>query len=323
MKKLNNIKDKGISAHSKPTAEEEAATKEATKKIMKDAIEKNMPEPVKEKTPEEIEEEKEEMERKKKQDEGTLKAAAAESERLEHEAYLAKKEAEKEAKRKKAEQYEGNKKAKLAKIEAEKEKARRKVDEFKAKQEEPVAKAPKAEPKHSIHATEQTAPDTSVECKSWAKAGECKNNQVWMQENCATSCVQNYIADLSPKCAQWATDGECEKNHVYMSHHCPASCGAMNAPAPAPRVAKSAKAKRAAEQSKPAVKASVVRGKVTSNAEEDDNADLGDDTDEDEVDTTSASKWLDAKVAGAKSAPPAFKQKEDSLLDLLATIPSA
>jgi hypothetical protein len=212
------------------------------------------------------------------QDEATRKAAEEERSRLAQKAIL--------------EQH-------LAKVQGKKEAAQRKADQFRGKTEDmPSPQASGGQPSMRSSQTINAAPDTNAQCDTWARNAECKNNRVWMMENCATSCAKNYIVDLSPRCPQWADDGECENNKIYMQHHCPASCGGMLAPAPAPGdTTDFSRAKRAADlkkQSKPAVKATVVRGKEVNGK-------------------------VSKELGGG---PKTFGKSEEALLDMLADIPS-
>ena len=79
-------------------------------------------------------------------------------------------------------------------------------------------------------------------CSSWAEAGECEVNRVYMQKNCRRSCGMCGCDDRPPsstitedggvewrggsaECGRWASQGECERNPKFMHESCRRSCG--------------------------------------------------------------------------------------------------
>ncbi|XP_033104243.1 balbiani ring protein 3-like isoform X2 [Anneissia japonica] len=92
------------------------------------------------------------------------------------------------------------------------------------------------------HKDDQTAAKTQVinakgckdknkKCATWAKQGECKDNQGWMHNNCPVSCdtcgkPDPTVAceDAHSRCPEWAKDGNCVINKEYMKKTCAASC---------------------------------------------------------------------------------------------------
>ena len=79
-------------------------------------------------------------------------------------------------------------------------------------------------------------------CSSWAEAGECEVNRVYMQKNCRRSCgdvrlrrstSSSTISEDggvewrggSAECGRWAAQGECERNPKFMHESCRRSCG--------------------------------------------------------------------------------------------------
>ncbi|XP_042892083.1 zinc metalloproteinase nas-4-like [Penaeus japonicus] len=72
-----------------------------------------------------------------------------------------------------------------------------------------------------------TCVDKHASCPSWAKAGYCKNNAVYMSANCKKSCNicgGSGCVDKGPYCTSWATKGECQRNPAYMSLMCKKAC---------------------------------------------------------------------------------------------------
>ena len=83
--------------------------------------------------------------------------------------------------------------------------------------------------------------DKDRSCASWAMAGECSGNAIFMNASCPRSCglcpggggpVQTNAAkrsledckDTTTFCGQWAAVGECDSNPVYMHANCPVTC---------------------------------------------------------------------------------------------------
>ncbi|XP_071959068.1 uncharacterized protein [Antedon mediterranea] len=73
--------------------------------------------------------------------------------------------------------------------------------------------------------------DKNKKCATWAKQGECKDNQGWMHNNCPVSCDTCGIPDPTiacedrhSRCLEWAKDGNCMTNQEYMKKTCPSSC---------------------------------------------------------------------------------------------------
>ena len=79
-------------------------------------------------------------------------------------------------------------------------------------------------------------------CSSWAEAGECEVNRVYMQKNCRRSCGMCGCDDRPPsstisedggvewrggsaECGRWAAQGECERNPKFMHESGRWSCG--------------------------------------------------------------------------------------------------
>ncbi|KAJ1624779.1 hypothetical protein T492DRAFT_844508 [Pavlovales sp. CCMP2436] len=76
------------------------------------------------------------------------------------------------------------------------------------------------------------AADESLDCDSWAGAGECTGNPGFMLRACATACAAakrreptgGGKASEVEQCGGWADSGECVRNPQYMLHACPSSC---------------------------------------------------------------------------------------------------
>ncbi|CAH1783615.1 unnamed protein product [Owenia fusiformis] len=84
-----------------------------------------------------------------------------------------------------------------------------------------------------------------VECDYWASDGECKNNPIWMGNNCAKSCkiCQPAPEDIPKKtidndcgniesdtdCHYWVKEGNCIRFRKWMAKNCRAACNKCNA----------------------------------------------------------------------------------------------
>jgi hypothetical protein len=78
--------------------------------------------------------------------------------------------------------------------------------------------------------------DLDPSCASWARAGECVQNPVFMNASCRLSCglcrASSWLPlrsgaacdDRSSFCGQWAAVGECDSNPMYMRTNCPVTC---------------------------------------------------------------------------------------------------
>ena len=66
--------------------------------------------------------------------------------------------------------------------------------------------------------------DADVDCKMWARRGECVRNPTFMLATCATSCAETIVEDEHANCPEWAKLGHCETNPRYMVYHCSRSC---------------------------------------------------------------------------------------------------
>ena len=79
------------------------------------------------------------------------------------------------------------------------------------------------------------------QCATWAKAGECERNPLYMRNTCRRACGLCGCDDRIPwrgkggsaECMRWARDGECEANPVYMREACEWSCGMCGGEEPA------------------------------------------------------------------------------------------